>query len=42
MDGADAVMLSGETSVGNHPVEVVQTISKIISKVENSSQLLKT
>ena len=37
MDGADAVMLSGEPSVGNHPVEVVQTISKIISKVENSS-----
>ena len=37
MDGADAVMLSGETSVGKHPIEVIQTISKIISKVENSN-----
>ncbi len=37
MDGADAVMLSGETSVGKYPVEVIQTISKIIGKVENSN-----
>ena len=36
MDGADAVMLSGETSVGQYPVQVVQTISKIIKGVENS------
>jgi pyruvate kinase len=36
MDGADAVMLSGETSVGKFPVEVVQTIGRIIQKVENS------
>ena len=41
MDGADAIMLSGETSVGENPVEVVNTIEKIISKVE-SSPLIKT
>ena len=37
MDGADAVMLSGETSVGKYPLEVIKTISSIISKVENSN-----
>ena len=37
MDGADAVMLSGETSVGKHPIEVIQTIASIIGKVENSN-----
>ena len=36
MDGADAVMLSGETSVGQFPVEVVNTVEKIIKKVEDS------
>ncbi len=36
MDGADAVMLSGETSVGKYPVEVIQTMRRIIRSVENS------
>ncbi len=36
MDGADAVMLSGETSVGEFPIEVIQTIRSIIESVENS------
>lgn len=37
MDGADAVMLSGETSIGQFPVEVVNTVEKIIKRVEHSS-----
>ena len=36
MDGADAVMLSGETSVGQYPVQVIQKMSDIIKSVENS------
>ena len=36
MDGADAVMLSGETSVGNYPVEVIQKMASVLESVENS------
>ena len=36
MDGADAVMLSGETSVGMYPVEVIEKMSQIILAVEDS------
>ncbi len=34
MDGADAVMLSGETSVGDHPIEVIKAMYKIIVHTE--------
>lgn len=35
LDGADAVMLSGETSVGKFPVEVIQTMANIVREMEN-------
>ncbi len=36
MDGADAVMLSGETSVGKYPVQVIERMASIIQSVEDS------
>jgi len=38
-DGADALMLSGETSVGNFPIETVQAMYKIISEVEKNDSI---
>ncbi|TWR30395.1 pyruvate kinase [Mucilaginibacter pallidiroseus] len=35
LDGADAVMLSGETSVGEFPVIVIETMAKIVRNVED-------
>lgn len=34
MDGSDAVMLSGETAMGSHPVEVIAQMTKIIRAIE--------
>ena len=37
MDGADAVMLSGETSVGMYPVQVIKQMANILKRVEDST-----
>ena len=39
LDGADAIMLSGETSVGKNPAKVIQTIDKIILRTEQENKI---
>ena len=41
LDGADALMLSGETSVGKYPVQVVQSRQKIIDATEKGFRLFQ-
>ncbi len=36
LDGADALMVTGETAVGKHPVKVIKVLSRVIVESENS------
>jgi pyruvate kinase len=38
LDGADALMLSGETSVGKHPLRVIEIMSSIITDIETDKR----
>ncbi len=40
LDGADAVMLSGETSMGKYPDRVIEIMEKILSNIETHSEMI--
>ncbi len=42
LDGTDAVMLSGETAIGDDPVRVVETMDSIVREVEESGEYAET